>query len=113
MGYLSSIFLTFCTSLNMTVSSPAFVPACLDASKAAAMQSGVGPNIDNFINKEQSYYQPKVLEETGTTPWFIASGAYMVMSKHIEVSTSFKPIAQTLRVELSNTSQTMNLSWSF
>jgi hypothetical protein len=97
----------------MNASSPTFVPACLSATKAAAIQSGVGPSVDNFVSKEQSYYQPKVLEETGMAPWIIASGAYMVEQKHIEVSTSFKPIAQTLRVELSTTSQTLNLSWSF
>lgn len=97
----------------MQVASPAFVPACLDASKAAAMQSGVGQNVDNFISREQGYYQPKVLEETGTTPWVVASGAYMIYQKHLEVSTSFKPIAQTLRLELSTESQTVNLSWSF
>lgn len=113
MGYLSSLFLTFCTSLNMSVGSPTFVPACLDASKAAVIQSGIGPNMDNFINKEQSYYQSKVIEETGQAPWIVASGTYMIMVKHIEVSTSFKPIAQTLRLELSDTSQAVNLSWSF
>lgn len=97
----------------MQVSSPAFVPACLDASKAAAIQSGVGQNVDNFISKEQNYYQPKMIEEVGTAPWFVASGAYMIIAKHVEVSTSLKPIAQTLRLELSDTSQTLNLSWSF
>lgn len=97
----------------MQIASPAFVPACLDASKAAAIQSGVGTYVDNFVSKEQNYYQPKVLEETGTTPWIIASGAYMVMVKHVEVSTSLQPIAQTLRLELSNSSQSLNLSWSF
>jgi hypothetical protein len=113
MGYLSSIFLTFCSTINMQVSSPAFVPACLDASKAAAMQTGVGTYVDGFVQREQNLYQPQVLEKTGTTPWIVASGAYMVYQKHLEVSTSLRPIAQTLRIEISNTSQTINLSWSF
>jgi hypothetical protein len=110
---LTSLLLTFCNQMNTNINSPTFVPACMSATKAATIQSGVGPSVDNYISRQQNYYQPKVIEKTGQASWFIASGAYMIYSKNMVMSTSFKPVADTLRIEANSTSGTVNLTWSF
>lgn len=113
MDFIISLLIMFCNDINVQVSSPAFIPACMSATKAASIQSGVAPAIDQFINKEQTYYQSRVIDFTGDRPWAVASGMYMIYKKNLAVSTSLRPLIDTVRIEASVDSQSINLSWSF
>jgi hypothetical protein len=112
-NYLTSLLLLFCNDLNSQVPSPAFVPACMAATKSATLQSGVGQNVDNFVQTQQNYYQSKVTDMTGQKPWGVAAGVYMLYSKKITLATSLKPVVDQLKIEASPDSQTLNLVWNF
>lgn len=113
MNYFDSLFLSFCTLLNANVTSPQFMPACTSATRSAEMQSTIGPEINNYIDRQEKYYQGQVLQVTGYYPWYVASGLYMGYSKHLTIATGLRPICDSARLEVSNTAQSVNLSWQF
>jgi hypothetical protein len=113
MNYIASLLIIFCNDINAQVQSPAFVPACMAATKSAAMQSGVGQSVDTFVDQQQKYYQPKVIDMTGEKPWVVGAGLYMVYSKKITIATSVKPFVDQLKIEAAPDSQTLSLVWNF
>jgi len=112
-NYLDSLFISFCTVLNANVVSPQFMPACTSAVRSASAQSTIAPEINNYIDQQEKYYQGRVLDVTGQYPWYVASGLYMGYAKHLTVATGLRPICDSARIEVSNTAQSVNLSWSF
>lgn len=113
MNYITSLLVLFCNDLNGQIPNPAFIPACMAATKSAVLQSGVGQSVDTFVQTKQNYYQARVLEVTGQKPWAVAAVTYMLYTKKISLATPVRPFVDQLKVEISETSQTVNLVWNF